>query len=108
MTQLDKYPLGLLRCPKEHADPLDHRHWHGNDCMILGFMQTHMYSAEIQHTMVCNMSAEVFHMLHNHHEKRSGLTQLQLIQQLMQISFDNNAKQFETKNDHVLRPCVLH
>jgi hypothetical protein len=79
MTQLDEYPLGLLCSPPEHVDPLGHCHWHGNDHMILGFMQTHMYSAEVQHTMVCNTSAEVFCMLCICYEKCSGLMQLQLI-----------------------------
>jgi len=64
--------------------------------MILGFMQTHMFSAEIQHVTACATLAEAFRMLCNHHEKCSGLTQLQLIQKLMQITFDDTLKHFET------------
>ncbi len=96
MTQLDEYPLRLLQCPNEHMDPLGHRCWNGNDRMILSFMQTHMFSAEIQHVAACATSAEVFCMLHNRHEKCSGLTQLQLIQKLMQITFDDTPEHFET------------
>src|SRR6266702_1653608 len=95
MTQLDEYPLGLLRCPDERTDLLWNHCWHGNDRMILGFMQTHMYSAEIQHIAACTTSAEAFRMLRVRHEKRSGLTQLQLIQRLMQITFDDDPEQFD-------------
>ena len=95
MTQLDEYPLGLLRCPDERTDLLGNHCWHGNDRMILGFMQTHMYSAEIQHIAACTTSAEAFRMLRVRHEKRSGLTQLQLIQRLMQITFDDDPEQFD-------------
>lgn len=96
MTQLDEYPLGLLPCPVEHADPFGHRCWNGNDRMILGFMQTHMYSAEIQHIAQCTTSATAFRMLRIRHEKRSNLTQLQLIQKLMQITFDDEPESFES------------
>src|SRR6266702_1721885 len=96
MTQLDKYPLRLLQCPNKRTDPLGHCCWNGNDQMILGFMQTHMFSAEIQHVAACATSAEAFCMLRNRHEKRSGLTQLQLIQKLMQITFDDTPEHFET------------
>ncbi len=95
MTQLDKYPLGLLRSPNERADPIGHRCWNGNDCMILGFMQSQMYAAEIQYIASCATSAEAFRTLRTCHEKRSGLTQLQLIQNLMQITFDDNPAHFD-------------
>jgi len=95
MTQLDEYPLGLLQSPNEQADPIGHRCWNGNDRMILGFMQSQMYAAEIQYIASCTTSAEAFRTLRTHHEKRSGLTQLQLIQNLMQITFDDDPTHFD-------------
>ena len=90
MGQLDEYPLGLLRCPEYREDALGYRNWHGNDRMILGFMRAHMYSSETQYIAECVTSAEAYDSLRIRHEKRSGLAQIQLIQKMMQIRFDNN------------------
>ena len=90
MGQLDNYPRGLLQCQDHRADPSGYRHWHGNDCMILGFMQAHMFSSESQYIVTCATSADAYNLLQRRHEKRSGLTQIQLIQKMMQIRFDNN------------------
>ena len=96
MAQLDEYPLGLLRCPDSRLDPSGHRVWCGNDHMILGYMQSHMFAAEIQYLVPYTTSAEAFRELRLRHEKRSSLTQLQLIQQMMQITFDDIPDRFDT------------
>ncbi|KAH9164735.1 hypothetical protein EDB89DRAFT_1911948 [Lactarius sanguifluus] len=68
-----------------------------NDRMILGYMQSHMYSTEVLHVATCATSAEAFRLLRlcARHKKRSGMTQLQLIQKLMGISFDDDPTKFE-------------
>jgi hypothetical protein len=96
MTQLDEYPLGLLTCPDECTDPLGFRYWNGNDRMILGYMQLQMFSAEVQFILPCVTAVEAYHALRLRHEKCSGLTQIQLIQKLMQVSLENNRDTFET------------
>ena len=63
MAQLDEYPLGLLRCPDARLDPSGHHVWCGNDHMILGYMQSHMFAAEIQYLVPYTTSAEVFREL---------------------------------------------
>ncbi|SRR6266702_1592870 len=95
MAQLDEYPLRPLQCPNQHIDSVGHRYWNGNDCMILGYMQSQMFSVETQHIAACTTLVEAYQILCICHEKRSGLTRLQLIQQLMQITFDDNAEKFD-------------
>ena len=85
MGQLDQYPLGLLGCPDLFVDPLGFRNWQGNDRMVLGYMRAHMYSSELQCIIHCMSSSEAYQLLCTRHEKRSGLTQVQLIQKMMQI-----------------------
>ena len=69
MMQLDEYPLGLLCCPDVNTDPLGHHYWNGNDRMILGYMQSQMYSVEIQYINSCHTSAQAYQTLHQRHEK---------------------------------------
>lgn len=95
-VQLDKYPLGLLRCPDPRVDPMAQQTWRGNDCMILVYMRSHMQASETQFITHCGTSAEAYNLLHLRHEKRSSLTQIQLIQRMMQIRFDNNPSAFNT------------
>ena len=96
MSQLDKYPLGLLKCPDHQTDRTGHRNWWGNDQMILGYMWSHMYSSQTQCITDCLMSARAYNTLYQHHEKQSGLMQIQLIQQMMQVHFDNSPTNFNT------------
>jgi hypothetical protein len=77
-------------------DPLGYRCWNGNDHMILGYMQSQMYSAEIQYITPCLTAAQAFQTLCHRHEKRSGLTQIQLIQKLMQLSLKDNEDIYKT------------
>jgi len=60
MGQLDRYPLGLTMCPSTVTNRMSHQNWCSNDCMILGFMQTHMFSLEIQHIAHCLTSEHAF------------------------------------------------
>ena len=64
--------------------------------MILGYMRSHMYSSETQCIANCLTSAGTYNTLCQHHEKQSGLTQIQLIQRMMQIRFDNSPTNFNT------------
>ena len=94
--QLNKYPLELLRCPDPQVRPAGQHTWRGNDHMILGYMHSHMQVLETQFITHCGTSAKAYSILHLRHEKHSGLTQIQLIQQMMQIHFDNNPNAFDT------------
>ena len=94
--QLDEYPLGLLRCLDPQVDPTGQHDWRGNDHMILGYMWSHMQALETQLIAHCGTSVEAYSILHLHHKKCSGLTQIQLIQRMMQIHFDNNPNTFDT------------
>ena len=96
MGQLDEYPLGLLECPDRQTDRTGHSNWRGNDRMILGYMRSHMYSSETQCIANCLTSAGAYNTLRQRHEKRSGLTQIQLIQRMMQVRFDNSPTNFDT------------
>lgn len=69
MTQLDEYPLGLLHCPDVNTNPLGHCYWNSNNHMILGYMQSQMYSVEIQYINSCHTSAQAYQTLCRHHEK---------------------------------------
>ena len=100
-VQLDEYPLGLVKCPNPRVDPIAQQTWRGNDRMILGYMRSHMQASETQVIAHCNTSAEAYDMLRTRHEKRSGLTQIQLIQRMMQIRFDNNPNTFDTTMTHL-------
>ena len=90
MGQLDVYPLGLLKRPDQATDKASHENWRGNDRMILGYMKSHMYPSESQYVATCLTSAEAFSILRQRHEKRSGLTIIQIIQRMIQIRFDPN------------------
>jgi hypothetical protein len=89
-------PLGLLPCPDEHMDPLGYQCWNGNDHMILGYMQSQMYSAEIQYITPCLTAVQAYQTLCRHHKKQSGLMQIQLIQKLMQLSLKDNEDIYKT------------
>ena len=84
-VQLDEYPLGLVKCPNPRVDPIAQQTWQGNDHMILGYMRSHMQASETQVIAHCGTSAEAYGILRTRHEKRSSLTQIQLIQRMMQI-----------------------
>lgn len=58
--------------------------------MILGYMKSHMYPSESQYVATCLTSVEAFSILCQCHEKRSGLTIIQIIQWMIQICFDPN------------------
>jgi hypothetical protein len=88
MGQLDIYPLGLLNRPNQATDESSYENWCGNDRMVLGYMRSHMFPSESQYIEACTTSAEAFSMLRHRHEKRSGLTVIQIIQRMMQIWFD--------------------
>jgi hypothetical protein len=80
MAQLDIYPLSLLSCPDSCLDHASHHNWRGNNQMVLRYMNSHMYLAECQCIAECPTSVEAYKTLRRHHEKRSRLTQTQLIQ----------------------------
>ena len=100
-VQLDEYPLGLIKCPNPHIDSVGQQTWRGNDRMILGYMRSHMQSSESQCIAHCSTSAEAYNVLRHRHEKRSGLTQIQLIQRMMQIRFDNSPSAFDNTMTHL-------
>ena len=100
-VQLDEYPLGLIKCPNPHIDSVGQQTWRGNDRMILGYMRSHMQSSESQCIAHCSTSAEAYNILRHRHEKRSGLTQIQLIQRMMQIRFDNSPSAFDNTMTHL-------
>ena len=64
--------------------------------MVLGYMRAHMYSLELQCIINCVTYSEAYQLLCHCHEKHSGLMQIQLIQRMMQIWFDNNPVNCET------------
>ena len=90
MAQLHVYPLGLLACPNQHLDRSSHRNWRGNDQMILGYITAHVFPSESQYIANCVTSTDAYRMLRQRHEKRGGLKQTQLIQQLMHIRFERS------------------
>ncbi|KAI9437728.1 hypothetical protein H4582DRAFT_2077330 [Lactarius indigo] len=63
MNQLDKYPLGLLHCPDISRDSVSHCFWNGNDWMILGYMRSQMFTAEVQYITSCTTSMDAFNQL---------------------------------------------
>ncbi|KAH9026864.1 hypothetical protein EDB85DRAFT_2148960 [Lactarius pseudohatsudake] len=85
MGQLDIYPHDILKCPRYEEDPSGHNNWLGNDSMVLAFIRDHIYTSEAQCIASCDTSAEAYDTLRQHHEKRSGLAQIQLIQKMMQV-----------------------
>ncbi|KAH9013063.1 hypothetical protein EDB84DRAFT_1444383 [Lactarius hengduanensis] len=91
MGQLDVYPRDILKCPRYEEDPSGHTNWLGNDRMVLAFIQDHVYTSEAQCIAACDTSAEAYETLRRRHEKRSGLAQIQLIQKMTQVRFDNNS-----------------
>ncbi|KAH9063288.1 hypothetical protein EDB87DRAFT_1605093, partial [Lactarius vividus] len=91
MAQLDVYPHGLLICLDYHID-----------C----YMRSHMYSSESQYITNCIMSVEAFNLLHQCHKKCSGLTQIQLIQCMMQVDITRLALLFTLMNIRVTHPSV--
>ena len=96
MGQLDVYPLGLLACPNHRSNRTGYRNWCRNDHMVLGYMRSHLFSSEAQCIAQCNTSAEAYRTLRWRHEQRSGLTQIQLIQCMMQVRFDHSPANFDT------------
>jgi transposase InsO family protein len=98
MAQLHVYPLGLLSCPSQHTDRISHRNWRGNNQMVLGYIATHIFPAESQHIANCATSADAYQSLRQRHEKRGGLKQTQLIQQLMHVKFDRSL----VNSDHIM------
>ncbi|KAI0253235.1 hypothetical protein BJV78DRAFT_1153128 [Lactifluus subvellereus] len=100
ICQIDDYPLGKLPCPNPNIDPAGHHAWVGNDRMILNFMRSQIYASEEREIAECDTSAEAYHILQARHEKRSGMTQLQLIQRLGQIWFNDDPQNFETQLAH--------
>jgi hypothetical protein len=64
--------------------------------MVLGYMNSHIYPAESQYIADCTTSVEVYRTLQRRHEKRSGLTQTQLIQCMMQVCFDMSSSHCDT------------
>ncbi|KAH9027298.1 hypothetical protein EDB84DRAFT_1563476 [Lactarius hengduanensis] len=107
MGQLDVYPCDILKCPRYEEDPSGHTNWLGNDCMVLGFIRDHVYTSEAQCIATCNTSAEAYNTLCRRHEKRSGLAQIQLIQRMMQVQFDNNSGNCDVTMAH-LRDLIHH
>ncbi|KAI0256262.1 hypothetical protein BJV78DRAFT_1151040 [Lactifluus subvellereus] len=97
ICQLDDYPLNRLLCPDPRVDTVGHRAWTGNDRMILSFMRLQMNSSELQQIAACATSAEAYAILGARHEKR---TQIQLIQRLSQIWFDDDPNNFERQLAH--------
>ena len=95
MGQLDVYPLGLLKRPNPRSDKTSYRNWRGNDHMVLGFIRSHLFSSEVQCTAQCDTSAEAYQILRHRHEQRSGLTQIQIIQRMMQVRFDHSPTNFD-------------
>jgi hypothetical protein len=98
MAQLHIYPLGLLSCPNQHTNCISHCNWRGNDQMILGYITAHIFPAESQHIANCVTSADAYRLLRQRHEKRGGLKQTQLIQQLMHVKFDCSL----VNSDHIM------
>ena len=88
MGQLDVYPLGLLKCPSHCSDRTNYCNWCRNDHMVLGFMWSHLFSSEAQCIAHCDTSVEAYWTLHRHHEQCSGIMQIQLIQWMMQVFFN--------------------
>jgi transposase InsO family protein len=88
MGQLDVYPLGMLARPRQSTDRASYDNWIGNDRMVLGYMRSHIFPSEAQYIAACTTSAEAYNLLRQRHEKRSGLTVIQIIQRMMQIRFD--------------------
>lgn len=99
MGQLDGYPLGRITCPNVTADRTGFQNWIGNDNMVLGFMRTQMFTSEVQHIAHCSTSEDAFLLLRTRHEKRSGLTQMQLIQKIMVAGykFDASSANFDVQ-----------
>ncbi|KAH9158646.1 hypothetical protein EDB89DRAFT_2085671 [Lactarius sanguifluus] len=91
MGQLDVYPRDILKCPPYEEDPSGHTNWLGNDRMVLGFIRDHVYTSEVQCITTCDTSAEAYETLHQRHEKHSSLAQIQLIQKMTQVRFDNSS-----------------
>jgi transposase InsO family protein len=89
MGQLDVYPLGMLARPRQETDRASHDNWQGNDRMVLGYMRSHMFPSEAQYIAACTTSAEAYGLLRQRHEKRSGLTVIQIIQRMIQVRFDS-------------------
>ena len=69
--------------------------------MILGFIRSHLFSSETQCIAHCNTSAEAYRTLHQCHEQCSGLTQIQIIQRMMQVQFDHNPANFDATMAHL-------
>ena len=98
MGQLKQYLLGLLGHPVHCADPTSYCNWQDNDWMILGYACTYILLGVTVHQCIinCMTSSKAYQLLCHCHEKHSGLTQIQLIQKMMQIQFDNNTVTCET------------
>jgi hypothetical protein len=96
MAQLHMYPLGLLNCPDARLDRASNQNWRGNDQMVLGYMNSHIYLAESQYIADCTTSVEAYRTLQRRHKKHSGLTQTQLIQRMMQVCFDMSSSHCNT------------
>jgi hypothetical protein len=45
MAQLHIYPLGILSCPNQHTDCISHCNWRGNDQMVLGYINSHIFAS---------------------------------------------------------------
>ena len=73
------YPCSLIKHPDKATDKNNYENWCGNDQMVLGYMRSHMYPSEAQYITACTTSAEAFNLLRQRHEKRSGLTVIQII-----------------------------
>jgi hypothetical protein len=86
MGQLDIYSLGILKCPDKNTNHASNRNWQGNDWMVLAYMCSHMFPTESQLIDHCRTSAEAFKFLQHRHEKRGGLSQIQLLQKMLQIA----------------------
>ena len=107
MGQLDVYPLGILKCPDRRIDQASSRNWRGNDRMVLAYMWSRMYPTASQLINHCQTSAEAFKFLRRRHEKRGGLSQIQLIQKMMQIRFDNSPANHDIIMNQ-LRDLIYH
>ena len=99
--QLDVYLLGILKCPDRRIDQTSSFNWRGNDHMILAYTHSCMYPTESQLIAHCETSAEAFKFLWHCHEKRGGLSQIQLIQKMMQVCFDNSPTNHDVIMNHL-------
>jgi hypothetical protein len=104
VSELDGYLFGCIPEPDIMANPVSHHYWVGNNNKLVGFLEMYVDDGKLPSLLSDNVKT-VWTNLLTCHKKQGPITQVQLIQEVLSISYSKDMTTWQATTDHMRDLC---